>query len=628
MSKSKSALFILALLFVNIVHGISTSKSLSGVNTSSNSSNSNSNKSKKAYKKSASKNNSSKNNSNNSKNEKNNSKKALLKKLRMKTSDGFGFDGTCTDSFTNILTSALPANTAKLFSGIILPLVSSILSLPQICLGDFYGSEIMSNYQFSNAQCSKLPLSSDHKYGVISFAAFNVPCDTLVSVGACLVFDDEGTGAVIFNGDLVGCAVSLTGVGKVFSPFLKFLGAMGFGVSLNRKFEKTLKVCYNDNSSIECGNKTTKGHFLFVINLALPTFKIGTKDLSDYLQLNATITYMIDFGNLTSYLSLASTLFSYSTCSDLTSLVGDIKNLGAEYTLTIEGNMTLTLSKHTNGFLPDLDFELFESDIVITTGGGNSGLTTGVYFYLGTNVIESIANVFTSLFNRFSSILGFSIPSIDLSSLNAGLGVFLDSSMFGIKIFFPGIEFYCYFKFSSGKGSCKYNNTLFTAILEAAKWIIRQADVLFDEAGDILAEFGSNTTDWARDASSAVANYSTKQYKLVAREATKVATSIKNLGEQSAEEILSGLVAAGTLATSAFNTIKSETISYFSDAVGDIIGLTNEIGDTVDDIVDDVIDEAADFTSDVSGVITSGATTVVTTSKTVYKAAKKFFKGW
>ena len=550
----------------------------------------------------------------------------IAKKLGLKTLRGFGFTGGCTSSIGSLISSNLPSNAQKIYSEIVFPLQSAIVNMPQICLGDFTGETISEKVEFENAECRNIPLNSESTYGVVSLAAFNVPCNDLVTVSACMIFDQEGTAAIAFNGDLMGCAISLTGVGKIFQPFLKFIGAMGFGVSINKKFEKDFDVCYNSNGSVACGQRTAKAHFLFVLNLALPNFKVGSKDLKEYLELNATITYMIDLGNVTSTISsLVSSLFnSSSTCETKSGLIRTIRNLGAEYTMTIDGKLTLQLAKHTNGFLPNLDFELFSTVLVVTTGSGSTGLGAGIYLHLKSNLVEAIYKVFKSFMDRFLDLFGVSMPSINLGSLDSSMGLFIDTTMFGMKIGFPGISLECYFKFDGAKGSCKFNQNIFTALLEAAKWVIKKATKLFEETGATIAEFGSNTVDFAKDASKAVANWSTSKAKLVAREATKIANTVANAGESAAKEVLSAMVNMNE----AIDEIRYMTAKYIDKAISGVVGFANS---AVSDIKD-VAGEAANFAVSVAGkalnVATNVGNAISSGVSTAGNEIKKFFKSW
>eukprot|EP00340_Litonotus_pictus_P004147 CAMPEP_0170535710 /NCGR_PEP_ID=MMETSP0209-20121228/101748_1 /TAXON_ID=665100 ORGANISM="Litonotus pictus, Strain P1" /NCGR_SAMPLE_ID=MMETSP0209 /ASSEMBLY_ACC=CAM_ASM_000301 /LENGTH=465 /DNA_ID=CAMNT_0010837005 /DNA_START=1 /DNA_END=1398 /DNA_ORIENTATION=- len=310
------------------------------------------------------------------------------------------------------------------------------------------------------------------------------------------------------------------------------------------------------------------------------------------------------------------------------------RNLGAELTVNVAGYLTFGLSTLTNGFLPDMDFELFDSAIIITTGGGATGLTTGVYISVENNLAQSVVDLCLNLFNHFSGIFssfGVSSPNVDIASLHFGL--YVDASSVGFKFLIGGDAFMCMYKFTNGKGACQYKLSFFTALIEGAKWVIKKAaqlwdetgkvlaefgamykftngkgacqyklsfftaliegakwvikkaSQLFDEAGEVLAEFGANTAQFATDSANAVANFAEEQvYNEIRDETLAAANTMENAGKQAWESATNTAQKLERMGQS----LQEDYNKYVSDVGNMISGFSGKIEDVIVDMTNDV----------------------------------------
>ena len=427
----------------------------------------------------------------------------------------------------NLTKYGIPHSVETVYNNIIVPISSALQARPVSCVGDFTGKEIKVNFDLANMQCTKLPLDPDHQYSVVGVALYKVPCPNPEKPGTlsgCMVFDKEGTVGVIINGGILRCGMATTGVGKIFEPFAKFVGAMGFGFSLNKKFMKTFEICYGGQSlDVRCNKVTARGHFTVVLNLAFPEFKIGSLDLTKYFQLNATNTLLIDATqSISAVKSLVSELTNSNSCNKGTNILSKIRDMGSEITFISNGYITLKMNDLTNGFICNLNFELNETAFVFTTGGGSTGLEPGVYFHFNSNVIKSITGIFVKLFNHFTGVLGsvFKIPMPDLSFLDISFGFYINIHGLGFKFDLITFEFECAYRFSDSRFSCKFDTDFFTILKEAVKFVIKKVGQLMSDAGEVVGEFAANTfndtIDFAEDAGKAVAEFSTKAAEEVA----------------------------------------------------------------------------------------------------------------
>jgi len=158
----------------------------------------------------------------------------------------------------------------------------------------------------------------------------------------------------------------------------------------------------------------------------------------------------------------------------------------------------MRLSGLTDSFLPDIKINLSSVHFLVTLNGGSTGLPLGVYMYFQSNLIQGIFDAITNLLNHLGGILkifNFKMPSINVGEID--FGVFFTSEAMGFKFNVIGLDVQCMYQLATKKGSCKFNSNIFTALLDAGKWVIKEAKELFDVAGKEIVVVGQHIKDFS-----------------------------------------------------------------------------------------------------------------------------------
>jgi len=224
---------------------------------------------------------------------------------------------------------------------------------------------------------------------------------------------------------------------------------------------------------------------------------------------------------------------------------------GAELTVLLSGVLYVKLGSLTKGFLNDFSFDIGKASLLITTGNGSSGLETGLYIHLTTNLAAGFSSFITGLFDQFASILGvlgFKKPTIP--KLNVQLSLFIQASGIGFQIKFPGLSAACVYHFSSNNGSCKFNSAIFTAIADGIKWVVKSAKALFDKGGKIIGSVAQGVGKFAKNAAQSIGKAATVVGKAIGNEVKKGVNTIKNAAKDVGK-------AVGGEAKKAVNTAKN-----------------------------------------------------------------------
>jgi len=471
--------------------------------------------------------------------------------IKKSSGAGFGFEGLCSNRVNTFLENdSFDKVPQALKEGIdiMFQVINAIAGLPQICIGDFVGKYIKSNDEHVNAQCHRFPINDTDEFGVVSVWIPNFVCPTTpdapMTIGGCLLFDRVGTGAIILNGKLIGCMLGGTGIGNLLAPFMNFVGTMGFGFSLRKKFSKTYNLCYNKDDKVGCSEKTTRGHFMFQLNLGLPTFKIGKKELKDYLSLNVDMVLLLDLGNMFEKGGLGESLIeSFSDKEKMKDLPTAIMNAGAEITYCMKGVITIKASDVTNGFMSNISITLAERYFLVTSGNGESGLPAGFYFYQKSDLINSIIKIFNSLIDKYVNCFGLDISIPVPKNTSLAMGAFIDGKSIGFRFILGSTQFQCLYNFDKNRGSCQFKDKFFTAIIEgigkAAEWVVKSAKKLWDATGKVVTRFAKNVgkffTNVGKKAKEGLIK-AANAAKKAAEAAKKAAEEIKKKAEEAAKK--------------------------------------------------------------------------------------------
>jgi hypothetical protein len=224
----------------------------------------------------------------------------------------------------------------------------------------------------------------------------------------------------------------------------------------------------------------------------------------------------------------------------LKKVVTSLINLGVEVTLVLSSSIYLKLSTITQGFLIDFSLDLNTTNILITRGGGSSGLPTGIYIYVTSNVVKNIGSLINMVFKRFGTVLnliGFKIPSIpELSpSFETSLGIAITSDSVGFQFNFSISSIQCFYDFVNKKGACQFDNTFFTALIQGLTWVFKEATYLFDEAGKEIIRVGDIIGQFSEQTAKAAAKFADEIAKTSAVLAAQTANEVKTQAENAAK---------------------------------------------------------------------------------------------
>ena len=419
------------------------------------------------------------------------------------------------------------------------------LGNPDFCIGDFKGSKIHEEGgKLENILASEVPVEDDGSFGVIGFKIPSVPCGVPTDIQFSVLFDKCGTVAMQFNLGLPVCisfyVTAATGIGAAISTFLaeasQAVGSMGFGISINQRFTKDVTVFYPDGNKVKSGDKTMKGHFYAQIEIGLPIDNIklsNGKGLDEYLDLSVKPILMIDFGKVASTVNKLIDDFKNMNKSTARNVINTLRKSGAEALLSLEGSATLKLSELTNGVLPDLGMSGVAS-WVVSMGGGNSGLPTGLYFSIKSDIVREIINYVLGIVNVFGPIFKAKNISLPFPDLAVTLGLFVTPESMGFGFSFAGQSVQCMFQFSKTRLSCSVNAQFFDMLAEGAQFVFREATEFFSNTGKEIGRFAKE--EW----NSTVKNVS-KDIKAAIGFVKNSAGQLLKIGSAAAKDVANGI---------------------------------------------------------------------------------------
>jgi hypothetical protein len=449
-----------------------------------------------------------------------------------------GFKGQCLSDASKILNGVFPDRAKKSMS-FLMPIISMSTKLLGLdfCVGDYKASVLGENSSLGKMTCADFPINEDHNYGVVGAYINNVPCGSPQTVAVCVAFDTCGTVTFSMNGGVAACAASTTGIGAIITPLSGILDSIHLGFSLNRRFERTFTVLVRKGNSLETKKITTRGHFYLGLNLSIPIdfIKIGKKSLKDIFDLRLSSLFMVDLGaHIGSTLTqLVDTMTSGKPDKNFTK---NIMNIGSELTVEMKGKLALKLEDLTEGFLDDIELELGQANAYITRNlpDNATGLTAGVYMYLKSDILKNLFSIVENLLSDFGPILKqIKFIRKAIPSSQTYMGLFITTEAMGMSMSFGGNTIMCMFIYSKKNGSCSFNGSFFTALIEGAKWVIKEAKELFDNTGKEIVRFTKGVGKFAKMAASAVKD----KMENLAKEAEKAAKEAKKLAEETGKKV-------------------------------------------------------------------------------------------
>jgi len=413
---------------------------------------------------------------------------------------GMGFKGFQLKDIATLLTK-IKGNqpTLEEFSKYIQPILNiaagKATNFFDFAIGDYKGGELAT---MDNLLCDVVPLEENSSFGTVAFKISNLPCGKPTSVNACFTFSQCGSFTLAFNGGLLGCAVSTTGIGEIVAPFLDVIEHVGVGFSVNNRIVENLYVySYNsEESSFEGKEVTAKGNLYFTLGVSVADMifpedvEIAGQKLADLFEIKGRMNIIIDFGKTFSNLSNVIQKARSGTKVGSMSIIKSFLQSGAEIALAIKASFSFKLSDLTKTFLPDLEIANLDFNMLTSLGNGNSGVSKGIYLTLRTQLsfLQSFYDTFKNTIGKIINFFGIEFPNLDLS-VNIEAGISVQAEVLGLilKGNFAqlGGSLTCLYSYSNDKLSCKgFNSNPFTIIKEGLQWVIKKADKFFDMVGD------------------------------------------------------------------------------------------------------------------------------------------------
>jgi hypothetical protein len=366
-----------------------------------------------------------------------------------------------------------------------LPILNHLLKTKgmEACVGDWKGSSLSSHTGLSTTSCSNFPLETSHNYGFFGFDIKQFPCGDPTQVTACLGFDSCGTVVISVNGGIASCLAhyGTAGMADLLTPIAKVISSVTIGISIPRRFTTSFMVARRVGASVMASSITTRGSFYFSgVITALPGdyFSLSGYDMKDVFDITAKGEIFIDFGDMEDLAKKSETLITKPSSKNkdgLKNVITSLANLGAELTIIATGGIYLKLESLTQGLFVDFSFDLRKTNILITRGGGSSGLDTGLYFNVSSDQVASLGGLLNMVFSQFGGVLsrlGVVTPKIS-PSLNISLGIFITTDSVGFEFSFAISRVSCYFNFKRKVGGCQFDNKFFAAIIEKLTWVYK-----------------------------------------------------------------------------------------------------------------------------------------------------------
>eukprot|EP00340_Litonotus_pictus_P000662 CAMPEP_0170520566 /NCGR_PEP_ID=MMETSP0209-20121228/5862_1 /TAXON_ID=665100 ORGANISM="Litonotus pictus, Strain P1" /NCGR_SAMPLE_ID=MMETSP0209 /ASSEMBLY_ACC=CAM_ASM_000301 /LENGTH=843 /DNA_ID=CAMNT_0010806935 /DNA_START=171 /DNA_END=2699 /DNA_ORIENTATION=- len=507
---------------------------------------------------------------------------------------GFGFDAKCLkqDIFGNFLSDTFsPPGLEWIFKEVIPRAIPF-----DFCIGDETGDNIQDSEWLGDTTCDAAPLMGNYKYGLFSGVIKDVKtCGSAEEqdLAVCVMFDRCGTASLSLSGGAVQCLAAAVGLGAYAAPLTPFIDSFSIGISPFKRFTMEQKVLVRKGSGFGVEEINTYGHVHLRFSGAFPLSdkKIGGKEIGDIIEVQAAVTYLVDFSNSFKILAEITKKMFTSDSSQSQRVINEIFKFGGEFSFMSEAKISINFSEITKKFLPDLDFGTGGASMVISGGNGSSGLKAGIYYYGRVNFdLTDFLNDLFEKFNPITKLFGFKLPKVKGVKFSLlSLGFFITDNAVGLKVDTPLWNFECMFIYKGSKASCKFNNFFFSLLWKLGKWIVKFSRKLFEWTANALISFADLTGKGLAAAGDAIEEF---------------------FEDDVANAFNKGLIKPLSIATLA-------TGSFFKNEIGGGINKTSKviIGATTAaiDAVGSAVEDAAEYVGDL----------VVQGAKTFYKKSKE-----
>jgi len=414
---------------------------------------------------------------------------------------GMGFQGIWLKGALTTFNSKLKGKrpVSEEFTKYIAPILQKaggiVTNFFDFAIGDFNGTQLAT---MENLVCDVVPLEEDSKFGVIAVKLSNLPCGKPTSITACFTFSQCGSFTLAFNGGLLACAVSTTGIGQIVAPFIDAIEHVGIGFSINNKIVQQIEV-YNYNSTEGTFAKSqtvVKGNLYFTLGISVAdiifpdSVKIGNKTLGELFEIKGRMDIIVDFGKTFSNLGNVISQARSGTKVNFMSLIKSFLNSGAETALAIKASFSFKLADLTKNFLPDLEIANASFDMLASMGGGYSGVSKGVYFRISTQItfIQSLYDGIKNTIGKLTAFFGYEMPTLNLIA-KVEVGVAIQGDVTGLLLSGDlgdlGKNMTCLYRYSNDDLSCNgWSLNPFTIIKQGLEWVVKKAEKFFQQVGE------------------------------------------------------------------------------------------------------------------------------------------------
>jgi len=443
-----------------------------------------------------------------------------LKKLA-----GIGANAAGFPEFTNYLEPVI-----KKASG-------AISKFLNVCVGDYTGAQLAS---VPDSVCNAIPYDSSVTMGTIVLKVSQLPCPAATDIKVCFTFSKCGSFGLVFNGGILACAITATGVGAVLAPLAQAIDFIGFVFSMNNKILHSFDIWVVDTTKNDFVKKgvTAKANFYVTLGISLAAVifpdsaKIGGKKISEIISITGKMTAWIDFGKLASTLKTTIDNIRKGSKDTGKQLIEGILRSGAEIGLSVSAQISLNLADLTKGFLPDAPLAQADINVLATLGGGSTGIGRGLYIsFIGkVQILTSFYNIFKDKFDSVFGAIGIKLPAINLD-INADVAIAVQDDVFGIKLTILNglLNIICMVRYKGPSFSCKGLDigAIFSLIAEGVKWVARKVAEFFSNVGKTIVEFAKQVGEFFVSTGKAIADAFVAFGNKVAEVATQAWNGVK-----------------------------------------------------------------------------------------------------
>lgn len=425
---------------------------------------------------------------------------------------GMGFKGFQLTDIPKLL-STLKGNEPKMeeFSKYIQPIIEKIVDMASnffdFAIGDYTGLELA---RMDNLLCNVVPFEPDASMGTIALKLSNLPCGKSTSITVCFTFSQCGSFSLSFNGGLLSCAVSTTGIGQLVAPFLNAIENVGFGFSINNRIIQTYTIHIYDNSNKSFPERTVivKGNLYFTLGVSIAdvifpdNVKVAGKKIGDLLEIKGTMNVIIDFGKTFSNLAGVIEKGRSGSKVNFMDVIKSFLQSGAEIALAIKASVMFKLSVLTKGFLPDINIAKIDFNMLNSLGGGNSGVSKGIYLNLHTQLtfLQSFYEGFRKTIGKVIEFFGIKLPNLDLN-IKVKIAISIQDEVFGImlkgNLGSLGGDITCLYRYKDDNLSCNGASlNPFSIIKDGIQWVVKKAGQFFQHVGNEIRVAFDKTKKW------------------------------------------------------------------------------------------------------------------------------------